>query len=540
MKTISSIILALFALIGAAMAQAPQAFKYQAILRDASNAPLVSQAVSLRMSILEGSPSGTNVYQETHTDTTTALGLIALNVGEGTVVSGTFASINWGADSHFLQIEVDNMGGTNFQLLGVSQLLSVPYALYADRAESAATADSIADDDADPVNEIQDLFISGNSLSISLGNTVTLPSYVAGVGIDITGNVISNTGDLDPTDDLTIGSAALGDLGDFYPAPTVVGIRGIPVATSTPLNGQILKYNGSQWAIADDDNTPSLWSSATGGIFYNSGVVSIGSSSLPTDADLYVDGNIRVKDDADLLGLDILQGFNDLRLAGDPNGGEDMRIDATGRIGIRGVFNNAAFSLINFPGNTGTNGGILFASTTAGSDRLQVWDTTTLGVFVIGNFTVTSGTKNFGLDHPLDPANKNLFHNAVESPGYVTYYHGTVKLDANGEGVVSMPDYFEALNKDFNYQLTCIGGYAQVYIAEKINGNRFKIAGGKAGMEVSWQVTATRNDPWAKDHPYEAEQIKYPHQKGKYWYPEGYGKGQDFQIGKRDNKTENK
>ncbi|MHC4424935.1 MAG: hypothetical protein ACYSYV_02435, partial [Planctomycetota bacterium] len=96
---------------------------------------------------------------------------------------------------------------------------------------------------------------------------------------------------------------------------------------------------------------------------------------------------------------------------------------------------------------------------------------------------------SFQIDHPLDPENKYLQHSFVESPDMMNVYNGNVTLDENGQVVVQLPEYFEALNRDFRYQLTCIGGFAPVYIAKKISDNRFKIAGGKSGMEVSWQVT---------------------------------------------------
>lgn len=116
---------------------------------------------------------------------------------------------------------------------------------------------------------------------------------------------------------------------------------------------------------------------------------------------------------------------------------------------------------------------------------------------VQGNFEV-EGAKNFRIDHPLDPENKYLLHTSVESPDMKNVYDGVVTLDENGQAWVELPNWFEALNKDFRYQLTCIGGYAPVYIAEKIQDNRFKIAGGKAELEVSWQVTGIRNDAWAR------------------------------------------
>ncbi|MCX6032815.1 MAG: hypothetical protein NT169_26460 [Chloroflexi bacterium] len=160
--------------------------------------------------------------------------------------------------------------------------------------------------------------------------------------------------------------------------------------------------------------------------------------------------------------------------------------------------------------------------------------------YFLGNVHITGtlstgGTKPFRIDHPLDPANKYLYHFAVESPEVRNLYQGNAALDAAGQAVVTLPDYFDALNADaeFNYQLTCIGGFAPVYIAEKVSGNQFKIAGGVSGLEVSWQVTAIRNDPYLRDHPVQAEVIKNSDEKGTYQYPEGYGQpetaGADYQ-----------
>ncbi len=117
-------------------AQAPEAFNYQAVARDNSGNPLVSRSIKVKIGILSGSISGTTVYAETHTVTTNQFGLFNLAMGSGTVVSGTFASINWGSNSFFTKVEVDPNGGNSFQLLGTSQLLSVPYALYAKNAGS--------------------------------------------------------------------------------------------------------------------------------------------------------------------------------------------------------------------------------------------------------------------------------------------------------------------------------------------------------------------------------------------------------------------
>ena len=142
-------------------------------------------------------------------------------------------------------------------------------------------------------------------------------------------------------------------------------------------------------------------------------------------------------------------------------------------------------------------------------------------ISIAGNMSKGSGS--FKIDHPLDPTNKYLSHSFVESPDMMNVYNGNVELDENGEAWVELPEWFEALNRDFRYQLTCIGGFAQVYISERIQDNRFKIAGGVAGLEVSWLVTGVRKDPYAEHHRIQVEEDKQAHERGSYLHPEAYG-----------------
>ena len=135
--------LILFAI--ATIAQTPEAFKYQAVARDAGGQILANQSVSFRISILQASASGTSVYSETHAATTNTFGLVNLEIGNGVVVSGDFTVIDWGMNSYFVQIEMDATGGNNYQLMGTSQLLSVPYALHAKTAENAPAPLQIGD-----------------------------------------------------------------------------------------------------------------------------------------------------------------------------------------------------------------------------------------------------------------------------------------------------------------------------------------------------------------------------------------------------------
>jgi hypothetical protein len=146
------------------------------------------------------------------------------------------------------------------------------------------------------------------------------------------------------------------------------------------------------------------------------------------------------------------------------------------------------------------------------------------------NGTVIGDSSIYRMDHPLDPANKYLSHSSVESEDMMNIYNGIVVLDSNGEAVVQMPNWFSTLNRDFRYQLTCIGGFAPVYIAEELANNQFKVGGGRAGMKVSWQITGIRQDAWANAHRTPVVEEKNDRERGFYLHPELYGQPDEKQI----------
>src|SRR5262245_20166630 len=143
---------------------------------------------------------------------------------------------------------------------------------------------------------------------------------------------------------------------------------------------------------------------------------------------------------------------------------------------------------------------------------------------------LTKAASTFKIDHPLDPENKYLSHSVVESPDMMNIYNGIVTLDRKGAAEVILPDWFEALNREFRYQLTPIGGFAPVYVASKVNGNRFKIAGGRPGMEVSWQLTGVRKDAYAERNRVQIEELKAERDRGLYLHPEAFGKSEEKSI----------
>jgi hypothetical protein len=147
--------------------------------------------------------------------------------------------------------------------------------------------------------------------------------------------------------------------------------------------------------------------------------------------------------------------------------------------------------------------------------------------YVYGNLDVSGNVSkaggSFKIDHPLDPANKFLYHSFVESPDMKNVYDGVVMLDAKGEATVTLPAWFEALNRDFRYQLTAIGSFSPVYVKSKVHANAFSIAGGNSGQEVSWQLTGIRQDTWANAHRIPVEEEKAADERGLYLHPTEHG-----------------
>jgi hypothetical protein len=146
------------------------------------------------------------------------------------------------------------------------------------------------------------------------------------------------------------------------------------------------------------------------------------------------------------------------------------------------------------------------------------------------NGTLQASTKNFKIDHPADPANKYLVHSSVESSEMMNIYSGNVVTDELGLATVKLPEWFEVENGDFRYQLTTIGRDAHAWIAEEVAQHQFKIATNATFVKVSWQITAVRQDAYAKAHPLIVEQEKPANERGYYIHPELYGQPEEKQI----------
>ena len=177
MKKIYSILAGLL-LTASVWAQAPQKMSYQAVIRNSSNALITSTPVGMKISILQGSPTGTAVYVETQTPSTNANGLVSLEIGTGTIVTGTFAGINWAAGPYFIKTETDPTGGTSYTIVGTSQLMSVPYALFAEKA--GPNTCSLPSE-------------CGPGFTCSGGYCVPIPGATGPAGVIASGSALGNT-----------------------------------------------------------------------------------------------------------------------------------------------------------------------------------------------------------------------------------------------------------------------------------------------------------------------------------------------------------
>ncbi|MCP4437478.1 MAG: hypothetical protein GY810_00755 [Aureispira sp.] len=527
-------------------AQVPQSFQYQAVARANTGLPLANQAVSIRLSVVQGTPTGIIIYSETHSPTTNQYGLFTLDVGAGTVVNGAFNTVAWGSNNYFLKVEMDESGGVAYQTMGTTQLLAVPYALH---AETVTNAD---DADANPTNELQNLSIAGSQLTISNGNTITLPSgggnqTLTKSGSDIT---LSNSGgtvtlnDDDATNELqnlsinnnqlSIGSGNTvtlpsggGTLEDAYNhggaglGASIAADNGEVSIIASTTNSTALRADNTSTGVGLISNTTNA-SNTFSAIQANTNSSSAAASAIignSTGVAWPVAGQV----DGAATAEAAVYGSN-LRT----NGGHGVYgVGFNGVVGQTGQSTGMAMFGDNLDAVTPLGNGIGVAGKgywgVVGEDRYTGGTAGAYGVYSNGNMGAT-GTKTFQIDHPKDPENKYLRHFSIESDEVLNVYRGTIAFDQNGEAVVTLPDYFSDINRNVSYQLTPVGAYMPLFVKEKVKENTFVVGGGQAGKEVSWAVYAERNDLYMQKNPHQraVEIEKREGAKGTYLMPSLY------------------
>ncbi|MCX7863001.1 MAG: putative metal-binding motif-containing protein [Bacteroidales bacterium] len=215
-----------------AKAQAPQGISYQAVVRDNNGNIIANQQVRFRFTIIQDASNGLEVYQEIQNVYTNSMGLVNLFIGYGVPYIGSLSNIDWANHMHFLKVEIDPLGGNNFIELGLTQLVSVPYAFYANICGNAVS------------------YTAGNGINIANGIiSNTAPDQIIVIngqqGISVSGNYpnftiehTAHNGDVSGTNTLT-----------------VTGIQGKPISSNTPQNNNILFYNGTMWMPVDAATT---------------------------------------------------------------------------------------------------------------------------------------------------------------------------------------------------------------------------------------------------------------------------------------------
>lgn len=290
--------------------------------------------------------------------------------------------------------------------------------------------------------------------------------------------------------------------------------------------------NGNSTGVVGNGNTGMVGNGTGGGSLGMSGTGFFGVKGTATAGDFGV-GVFGVSD----------SGTNAVGVRGDSASGTGVAglsasTNGIGVVGLStsdsgtGVSGSGHFGVFgNSTGNSSSGAGVFGLSTNAARPAV-VGINTVPGVGFAGIFSgnvfvggiFAASVKAFKIDHPLDPGRKYLSHSSVESPDMKNVYDGVVTLQADGQAWVELPAYFEALNKDFRYQLTSIGAPApNLYIAQEVSGNRFQIAGGQPGGKVSWQVTGIRHDPFAEQQRILVEEEKPADERDYYLHPEVYG-----------------
>lgn len=470
-----------FVLISASLfAQSPSAFNYQAVVRDVSGNVVSNQAVGLRLAILQGSPTGSIVYQESFSPTTSNLGLTQVAVGTGTVLNGNFTTIDWENGPYYLQVGVDPNGGTAYAVMGTSQLVSVPYALHAKTAANVFSGD-YNDLVNTPVsttgNTLNDAYNQGGA---GAGRSITADASEVEITTPTASGIALRT-------TVTNGGTAL-IANSSNAANTYSTIQGQTNSSSTAASAIVASTTGAAWAVSGQAEATSTAQAAIYG------------------------SNLRT------------------------NGGHGMRgVGFNGVVGETGQSTGNAIFGENYDNIAPLGNGIGVAGKgfwgVVGEDKYLGAQSGAYGVFSNGELGA-SGTKTFIIDHPADPANKFLKHFSTESNEVLNIYRGNVMFDAQGEAVVEMPDYYSLINKNPSYQLTPIGAYAQLFVKEELAQGRFVIGGGQEGMKASWIVYAERNDPYLQQYPEKrnVEIEKREGQKGKYLMPQLYNQSMDQKM----------
>jgi len=485
-----------------ASGQVPQMIDYQGLARDGAGNPIANSIISLRLTVFQGPLPGTNVYYEKHTPMTNSYGLFHVMIGDGSVLGGNFAAIDWSTADYWIQTEIDPNGGNSFVDMGMSKLATVPFAFYAANSGGGG----------------------GSSPWQTNGSNIYYNNGSVGIGTD------------SPEELFHIHS------GSEHVNARITSTQSYFQADASGNSGLWMQENGVDVAWL-------YWHPTTQAVhLYESGDRTM----------TWKSGNVGIIMDDPLVQLHVVEQGSDGALGGDlgliSNTGQTLGIAVLGlsqdntsdySMGVGGQASSSGSSFSTgvkgYGGLSGSNsygiygyaaGDQSYSIAVYGSDEGTA--TNNYAGYFSGDVhvggTLSKSGGSFKIDHPLDPENQYLVHSFVESPDMMNIYNGNVITNADGMAVVELPSYFDALNMEFRYQLTVIGEFAQAIVKEEISGNQFSIQTDKPRVKVSWQVTGVRKDAWAQEHRIKVEVEKPANERGLYLHPELYGKSKDMGL----------
>jgi len=500
----------------ASAAEVPRLIKFSGTLLDAQDRPMAGP-VGVTFALHAQQTGGAALWIETQNVSPDAHGNYTVLLGANSA-NGVPAELFASGEARWLEVQVERQAEQPRILL-----VSVPYAL------KAKDADTLGGRPASAFLTTETLAGTGNSSGTAAAASTALPSSkvqstpkkaasvpqpaVACTSVTSDGTATANSV-AKFTTACTIQSSAITETGGKVGIGTAAPAVALDVLGNNA--GLRLSGTGTHQVTVTGASSGRLGQDATGFFFAsdtNGKIIKFltNNGALNEWMRITSTGNV---------GIGTTAPANRLDVVASAAGATGLSVQATDLT----IANTAVSGLAN-----GLNGAGVFGEAENGSLAFGVWGRSASGVAgqFDGNVNVTGTLSkaggSFKIDHPMDPSNRYLYHSFVESPDMKNIYDGVAKLDTRGEAVVQLPAWFGALNKEFRYQLTCIGGFAPVYIAEEISENRFKISGGNPGMKVSWMVTGIRQDAWANAHRIPVEEEKPAQERGYYLHPELYG-----------------
>ncbi|MBX3026076.1 hypothetical protein KF840_14305 [bacterium] len=439
------------------------------------------------------------------------VGPLAVGIDKGLFSVGLDFGANFSGAERWLEISAACPGHATEVLAPRQPITAAPYALYANGAGSVPDASVTGAKIADGAITVTHL-ANGAVTSAKIANNTITDSNIdtATVQKRVNGTCAAGTALSQVNSDGTVTCAAVGDITAVTAGSGLTGggaSGAVTVSVAVPLQ---LTGNVPDGGVISGTTT-----SATPGAAGIQGA-SVASGSYG------VQGLANVGDGIGVLGSSGdgtgVRGLSTNQVGVSGSSGKSFGVLGTSTGG--GSFGDGVRGVAN-----GVNGNGVHGIANNGSGAYGVYGESTSGyagyfsgkVNVSGILTKAGGS--FLIDHPLDPANKYLSHSFVESPDMKNIYDGIAVLDADGQAVVELPDWFQALNRDVRYQLTCVGAFAPVYVAEEVHDNRFRIAGGAPGQKISWQVTGIRQDAYANAHRIVVEENKPADEVGHYLHP---------------------